>query len=92
MQHGSSSILEAEDSDSDLEDLHHVIKESRQQLQVAECALKKHRKDVMDTGIYIDPSKYVSIKRVFTPSVRLAHLPHTLCLASRIATFEQHSL
>ncbi len=63
LQHGSSSIQEADDSDSDLEDLHHVIKESRQQLQVAECALKKHRKDVMDTGIYLDPSKYVSIKK-----------------------------
>lgn len=51
-----------DDSDSDLEDLHHVIEESRQQLQVAESALKKHRKDVMDTGIYIDPSKYVSLQ------------------------------
>ena len=58
LQQGDAS--RADDSDSDLDDLHHVIEESRQQLQVTESALKKYRKDVMDTGIYIDPSKYVS--------------------------------
>ena len=48
------------DSDSDLEDLQHVIDESRTQLNVAENALNKKRRDVMGTGIYLDPSKYVS--------------------------------
>ncbi len=49
-----------DDSDSDMEDLHHVIEESRQQIRVTESSLKKHRKDVLDTGIYLDSSKYVS--------------------------------
>ena len=50
----------ADDSDSDLEDFHHVVEESRHQIKVAESVLKRHHKDVMDTGIYMDPSKYVS--------------------------------
>lgn len=48
-----------DDSDSDLEDLHHVIEESRQQITVAESVLNKHHKDVFDTGLYMDASKYV---------------------------------
>ena len=50
-----------DDSDSDLEDLHHVIEESRQQIAVAEQVLNKHHKDVLDTGLYMDASKYVSL-------------------------------
>ena len=49
------------DSDSDLEDLQHVIAESQAQLHVAESALNKQRRDVMGTGIYLDPRKYVCI-------------------------------
>ena len=50
----------SQDSDSDLEDLQHVIEESRTQLNVAENALNKKRKDIMGTGIYLEPAKYVS--------------------------------
>ena len=47
--------------DSDLEDLHHVIEESRRQIRVTESSLNKHRKDIMDAGIYLDSSKYVCL-------------------------------
>lgn len=49
------------DSDSDLEDLHHVIQESSQQISVTENSLKKKRKDPMDTGISFDQSKYAEL-------------------------------
>jgi hypothetical protein len=50
-----------DDSDSDLDDLHHILEESMQQLHVAQSVLTRHRKDAMDTGIYLQPQKYVSI-------------------------------
>lgn len=49
-----------EDSDSDIEDLHHVLEESRMQLKVADRSLKKKRKDPLKTGLYLNPGKYVS--------------------------------
>jgi hypothetical protein len=49
-----------EDSDSDLEDLYHVLEESSLQLRVADHSLKKKRKDPMVTGLHLNPSKYVS--------------------------------
>lgn len=51
-----------EDSDSDIEDLHHVLEESRMQLKVADKSLKKKRKDPLKTGLYLTPGKYVSYK------------------------------
>lgn len=48
-----------EDSDSDIEDLHHVLEESRMQLKVADKSLKKKRKDPLKTGLYLNPGKYV---------------------------------
>lgn len=51
-----------EDSDSDIEDLHHVLEESRMQLKVADKSLKKKRKDPLKTGLYLNPGKYVSYK------------------------------
>ncbi|KAL4237335.1 hypothetical protein ACF0H5_002053 [Mactra antiquata] len=47
-----------EDSDSDIEDLHHVLEESRMQLKVADRSLKKKRKDPLKTGLYLNPGKY----------------------------------
>lgn len=55
----SSAYLQEEDSDSDLEDLHHVIQQSVEQLHVTDSSLKKRRSDPMGTGISLDPSKYV---------------------------------
>ncbi|CAH1791757.1 unnamed protein product [Owenia fusiformis] len=57
----TGDVNKMEDSDSDIEDLHHVIKESTDQIHVAAAVLKKYRKDVMDTGIYLDPSKYAEV-------------------------------
>ena len=51
-----------EDSDSDIEDLHHVLEESRMQLKVADRSLRKKRKDPLKTGLYLNPGKYVSIR------------------------------
>ena len=49
-----------DDSDSDIEDLHHVLEESRMQLKVADKSLRKKRKDPLGTGLYLNPGKYVS--------------------------------
>ena len=48
-----------EDSDSDMEELYHVLDESRMQLKVAERSLRKTRKDPLKTGLYPNPGKYV---------------------------------
>jgi len=47
-----------DDSDSDIEDLHHVLEESRMQLKVADRSLRKKRKDPLKTGLYLNPGKY----------------------------------
>ena len=52
-----------EDSDSDIEDLNHVLEESKMQLKVADRSLKKKRKDPLKTGLYLNPGKYVSMKK-----------------------------
>jgi len=52
-----------EDSDSDIEDLNHVLEESKMQLKVADRSLKKKRKDPLKTGLYLNPGKYVSEER-----------------------------
>ena len=51
----------AEDSDSDWEDIHYVIGDSRKAIKFTENTLRKFRKDNMETGIFIDPSEYVRI-------------------------------
>ncbi|XP_064623681.1 uncharacterized protein LOC135485513 isoform X2 [Lineus longissimus] len=50
-----------DDSDSDLDDLLHILEQSLQQLQVAQSMLTCHRKDAMDTGIYLQPQRYAEI-------------------------------
>ena len=49
-----------DDSDSDLEDFQNVIAESQKALTFTQNTLTKPRKDSMETGIYLDPSEYVS--------------------------------
>ncbi|XP_013384395.1 uncharacterized protein LOC106154553 [Lingula anatina] len=56
---GDSSRVD--DSDSDMEDFQHVINESAKQIQVTETSLKKQRRDAMDTGLCMDPSKYAEL-------------------------------
>ena len=50
-----------DDSDSDIEELHHVLEESRMQLKVADKSLRKKRKDPLGTGLYLNPGKYVRL-------------------------------
>ncbi|ESP01616.1 hypothetical protein LOTGIDRAFT_172560 [Lottia gigantea] len=50
-----------DDSDSDIEDFHHIIDQSKLQLKKADQSLKKKRKDAMGTGIHLNPAKYVEI-------------------------------
>ena len=57
-----------EDSDSDLEDMKHMLEESRKQLQVADTVLKKPRNDAMGTGIFLHPQKYVRTALVYSHS------------------------
>ena len=55
-----------DDSDSDIEELHHVLEESRMQLKVADKSLRKKRKDPLGTGLYLNPGKYVSFMLLFS--------------------------
>ncbi|XP_012946402.1 uncharacterized protein LOC101852145 [Aplysia californica] len=50
-----------DDSDSDLEDFHHILDQSDLQLKLADQSLKKKRKDPMGTGLHPDPAKYKEI-------------------------------
>ena len=80
-----------EDSDSDLEDLHHVIEESSAQLGFAESALKKHRKDVMDTGIYLDSSKYAELLATCQTNIKcLQVIEDTLSSDQGMANVSDH--
>lgn len=59
-----------EDSDSDIEDLHHVLEESRMQLKVADRSLRKKRKDPLKTGLYINPGKYGELMATIETNIR----------------------
>ncbi|KAL3873508.1 hypothetical protein ACJMK2_036617 [Sinanodonta woodiana] len=65
-----SSSANYEDSDSDIEDLHHVLEESRTQLKVADHSLRKKRKDSMGTGLYLNPGKYGELLATCDTNVR----------------------
>ncbi|XP_067939822.1 uncharacterized protein, partial [Watersipora subatra] len=49
----------SDSEDSDIEELHHVLTESSDQLSRAKSALNKPHKDVVQCGIYLDPQKYM---------------------------------
>ncbi|XP_064600095.1 uncharacterized protein LOC135466505 isoform X2 [Liolophura sinensis] len=80
----SSAYLQEEDSDSDLEDLHHVIQQSVEQLHVTDSSLKKRRSDPMGTGISLDPSKYA--EHVLTCETNLKCLEEVLDLPLFLVT------
>mgnify|MGYP001796203867 FL=1 len=50
---------QSDSEDSDIEDLHYVIQQSSTQLLQADSALRKPRRDVVQSGIYLDPQKYI---------------------------------
>lgn len=53
--------MPGDDSDSDLDDFHHILDQSELQLKLADQSLRKKRKDPMGTGLHPDPAKYVSL-------------------------------
>lgn len=59
-----------DDSDSDIEELHHVLEESRMQLKVADKSLKKKRKDPLGTGLYLNPGKYGELMATIDTNMR----------------------
>ncbi|XP_050406515.2 uncharacterized protein LOC126821926 isoform X2 [Patella vulgata] len=54
-------INQFEDSDSDIDDFHHILDQTELQLKKADQSLKKKRKDAMGTGLHLNPSKYAEI-------------------------------
>lgn len=59
-----------DDSDSDIEELHHVLEESRMQLKVADKSLRKKRKDPLGTGLYLNPGKYGELMATIDTNMR----------------------
>ncbi|CAL1528424.1 unnamed protein product [Lymnaea stagnalis] len=53
--------IPGDDSDSDLEDFHHILDQSELQLRLADQSLRKRRKDPMGTGLHPNPAKYDEI-------------------------------
>ncbi|XP_059174677.1 uncharacterized protein LOC131954875 isoform X2 [Physella acuta] len=53
--------MPGDDSDSDLDDFHHILDQSELQLKLADQSLRKKRKDPMGTGLHPDPAKYEEI-------------------------------
>ena len=68
------------DSDSDLEDFQHVVADSLKALTFTERALTKRRRDVMETGIVLDPAEYVSSRPLGAVTSR-RHETCTVCFA-----------
>ena len=53
------------DSDSDVDEFHYVITESQKAMDFTESTLAiKPGKDAMNTGVYLNPSEYVSAIRI----------------------------
>ncbi|XP_052272176.1 uncharacterized protein LOC127872805 isoform X2 [Dreissena polymorpha] len=65
-----SSHANMDDSDSDIEDLHHVLQESHMQLKVAMKSLRKKRKDPLKTGLYENPGKYGQLLATIETNIR----------------------
>ncbi|XP_055879633.1 uncharacterized protein LOC106057114 isoform X2 [Biomphalaria glabrata] len=53
--------MPGDDSDSDLEDFHHILEQSELSLRLADQSLRKRRRDPMGTGLHPDPAKYEEI-------------------------------
>ncbi|KAH9492902.1 hypothetical protein Btru_032575 [Bulinus truncatus] len=53
--------MPGDDSDSDLEDFHHLLEQSELSLRLADQSLRKRRRDPMGTGLHPDPAKYEEI-------------------------------
>ncbi|XP_052767291.1 uncharacterized protein LOC128208037 [Mya arenaria] len=65
-----SSQGQYEDSDSDIEDLNHILEESRMQLKVADRSLRKKRKDPLKTGLHLNPGKYDELMATIETNIR----------------------
>ncbi|CAG5119699.1 unnamed protein product [Candidula unifasciata] len=50
-----------DDSDSDLEDFHHILDQSEFTLKLSDQSLRKKRKNPMGTGLHPNPAKYDEI-------------------------------
>ncbi|GFO03815.1 A-kinase anchor protein 6 [Plakobranchus ocellatus] len=62
--------MPCEDSDSDLEDFHHILDQSELQLKLADLSLRKKRKDPMGTGLHPNPAKYSEIIETYETNIR----------------------
>ena len=51
------------DSDSDLDDFRYVIAESQKAIKFTQSTLSKNCRDVMETGVCLDPTEYVRLAR-----------------------------
>ncbi|GFS14603.1 A-kinase anchor protein 6 [Elysia marginata] len=59
-----------DDSDSDLEDFHHILDQSELQLKLVDQSLRKKRKDPMGSGLHPNPAKYSEILVTYETNMR----------------------
>lgn len=67
---------EEEDSDSDCEDLRHVLEESRSQLQVTDVTLGKIKRDMIERGNFLEPCKYKELLATCQTNIKCLQVIH----------------
>ena len=67
---------EDEDSDSDCEELRHVLEESRAQLQVTDVTLGKIKRDMIEKGSFLEPSKYKELLATCQTNIKCLQVIH----------------